>query len=430
MARLLAALWVVWAVACGASPQLALPTLSDEPVEVTTAIDGKVTARGGRFVLMVEHDADLAIEGPVLGQSRLEVEPDGEPRAERIGDRIILTQRYVFTGAKGSHVIPAAVVTWEGAGGERTASSQPLYVDLGVDAPRPAELADIPDPEAERPLPWLWIAAGLGVVALMAAGLAVAFRSDEEQALAAVPPEAPDVVALRAWQAVRDSELSDFDKALAISRIFREYAEQVLAFKATALTTTEILARLRRLHLLEEGNLPRAKRLLRATDRIKFAEVAAGADLFDELDSDLRAFVASTRPHHWEAEPAEQRVVRVRRGPAWGWWLLALNRLMSFLAFGSGAAALFTLVRVQGTASALPLRWFMATLVFVSLTLLVGGAHTALANESTARRLRWLQLALTVPYLLAFPVGSAYALCVWGILFGTSAGRRFYEEAA
>ena len=53
---------------------------------------------------------------------------------------------------------------------------------------------------------------------------------------------APDVLAIRAWEQVRsDTTMSDYDKCVEISRIFREYVEAVLGFVATAWTTREIL---------------------------------------------------------------------------------------------------------------------------------------------------------------------------------------------
>ena len=55
---------------------------------------------------------------------------------------------------------------------------------------------------------------------------------------------------------------------------------------------------------LPEGNMARARRLLRATDRVKYAELRPGQDFFEDLEADLRAFVGSTRPRTWEDEGA------------------------------------------------------------------------------------------------------------------------------
>ena len=92
------------------------------------------------------------------------------------------------------------------------------------------------------------------------------------------------------------------DKAKALSSIFRDYAEAVLSFPASAWTTTEILEKMRSMSHLAEGNVPRARRLLRATDKVKYAEHRPGEDFFEDLDADLRAFVGSTRPHAWKPD--------------------------------------------------------------------------------------------------------------------------------
>jgi hypothetical protein len=121
------------------------------------------------------------------------------------------------------------------------------------------------------------------------------------------PAVPPDVACLRAWDAVRrDTTLSIDEKAAALSVLFRAYVEDVLGFEATARTTSEILEHLRGLTHLPEGNVTRAQRVLRATDRVKFAEHRPAEDWLAELDADLRAFVHSTRPSVWRDEGAEK----------------------------------------------------------------------------------------------------------------------------
>ncbi|MCO4746935.1 MAG: hypothetical protein KC912_19210 [Proteobacteria bacterium] len=422
------ALFLLVLVACGA-PQLS--TLDDDaPVEVRTAVQGKTSARGGRFELVVEHDADIEVEWPEVRPARLEIEQDGEVREERIGDRIVRTGQYTFTAAKGSYVVPAVLVRFEDEGVAGAASSQPLYVDLGVEAPRPGELADISDPAPRRRFPWWLAGTALAVLALFVAGLAVAFRKGDQRELAAVPPEPPDVIALRAWEAIRESSLSDYDKALGVSRIYRDYAESVLSFKATALTTTEILERLRHMVHLDEGNLPRSKRLLRATDRIKFADVDAHDALFDELDADLRAFVDSTRPHHWEPEEqGEKRVIEERPTFDAAWWLLISNRVAAAGAAG-GAAALMLAMGREFRAAGLPIEAFVGTLVVASVLLVIAAMHGALSVEVTAKRLKWVQIPVGILYLVFIPIGTVYGLGALYFAFFADAGRQFYGRGA
>jgi hypothetical protein len=175
-----------------------------------------------------------------------------------------------------------------------------LFIDIATEAPREGEPEDIVEPSRIIQIPWGWFGAAAGGFAVLAAGIFLAFGRTGSKKEAVLPADPPDVAALRAWEAVRsDPTLDDQERALAISRIFREYAGVVLGFSATAWTTTEILAHLRGLAHLPEGNVPRARRLLRATDRVKFADHKPGTDLFEDLDADLRAFVGTTRPHQW-----------------------------------------------------------------------------------------------------------------------------------
>ena len=141
------------------------------------------------------------------------------------------------------------------------------------------------------------------VAVLFFGGIWLAFRATSRGEPPELPPEPPDVAALQRWEAIRrDPTLDDMARAHALSQIFRTYVEAVLTFPATAWTTSEILERLRDMAHLPTGNVPRARRLLRATDRVKYAEARPGQDLLEELDADLRAFVGSTRPHSWNGE--------------------------------------------------------------------------------------------------------------------------------
>lgn len=289
---------LVLAVACG-GPELAPDEVG--PVEVSTWLEG-ASAAGGVLVVQTVFDPKGEVELPVVEVPRLEVQPLEAPDTEQIGEREVVTQRYRFTGAKGSYEIPALQATWTAPDAEPVVDvSSPLFVDMGVEAP-PREIADIEEPGRVFTVPWRAVAAVGGVGGLMIAGLWLALRGVRHRPVAEVPPEPPDLAALRRWDAVRaDDALSNEEKAQALSLLFREYVEAVLTIPATKWTTTEILAQLGEMRHLPEGNVPRARRLLRATDRVKYADARVAAELFEDLDADLRAFVGSTRPQRWES---------------------------------------------------------------------------------------------------------------------------------
>jgi hypothetical protein len=284
-------------LACGTQA----PDPAVEPqAAVHTWLDGKPSTGGGTLMVVEEHAVGVTA-AVVPPRSELTLTPRGEPRHETIGDRVVTTQAWSYSGDTGHHEIPPFTVPWTAPDGTTgTASAPSLFVDLGVPPVQAGKLADIADPSPVWTISRGLLAGSLLVGGLVAGGLWVAFRNPKPRGPAPAAAVPPDVAALRAWDAVRKNpELDDLAKASELSRIFREYAEIVLRFPATKWTTSETLTHLQKLEHLPEGNVPRARSLLRATDRVKYAGEGAKAELFEELDADLRAFVATTRPHAW-----------------------------------------------------------------------------------------------------------------------------------
>lgn len=290
---------MIWALvlACSSVPVV---VAEGPPIELRVALDGAPRKGGGALVVQAEYDADGTVSMPEPVADGLTFEADGPPRTERIGDRAVVTQRYVFRGTSGSYEIPPLVAQWQGADPAPVdASSTSVFVDIDAKAPTEGELVDIVEPPPVRRIPWL--AAG-GIAALFAGGLWLAFRPRRVRELPKAPPVPPDVAALRAWDAVRnDPSVPIEEKAKRLAALFRVYVEAVLGFEATSRTTTEIVDHLQGLVHLPEGNVPRARRILRATDRVKFAEERPAGEWLEELDADLRAFVDSTRPSAWKS---------------------------------------------------------------------------------------------------------------------------------
>lgn len=300
MRRSVLAVWL--AVAC--DPQgVGLPAPDAPPVEVRVFLDGPARSGGGNLIVQTEFDVGGEVQIPEPVATGLEFVVDGLPTTERIGERDVVTQRYLFRGRPGHYEVPPLLATWtdeQGASVEGQSTS--LFIDVEVEPVQVGELVDIVEPLPVRSLassPWL-IAGGL-----LSLGLGLATwprgRSASAEPVRRLPPHRE---AIEAWERVRDDvSLTDEDKARELSVLFRRYVEAVFGFEATAWTTSELMAHLKSLSLLPEGNLPRARRLLRATDRIKFAEERPSSELIEELDSDLRAFIDATAPSAWQVEP-------------------------------------------------------------------------------------------------------------------------------
>lgn len=290
--------------ACGSAAPPVVEA-GDDPV-VRTWIEGDASRGVGTLVVQVEADAsmDLGLPEPEVPGLRFSEVDDGQ--VEQIGDHVVTTRRFRFTGEAGSYQIPALDVRVDDTD-VPTQASAPVWVDVGQPPPELPDFADITEPAPVFQVTTAVIvgASCVGLVGLAAIGsVAIGFLAlNRRGRTRAVPPESPDVRALRQWDAIRtDTSLDDHDKAVALAVLFREYVEAVLGFPATAWTTSEILRHLEGMAHLPDGNVGRARRILRATDRIKFADAAARATLFEELDDALRTFVGSTRPRTWQGD--------------------------------------------------------------------------------------------------------------------------------
>jgi hypothetical protein len=278
-----------------------VPTIVGPDLDVSVhAVD--LSGAGGTLVVTTVYPSSMKEAVELPGEPAVQgltFELRGAPRQERLGDRTVVTQEWKFSGKKGSYeVLPLTV-----SAGERAAMSTPVWVDLGVEAPNLAQLADIAEPTEMWEIPLLPVLCVLGGLGTMGGMIVFAFTRAVRPREKVVVKIAPDVRCLRAWELVLDDpSLTPDDRAKELSRIFREYTEEVLNFPAASWTTTQILEHLEGMQHLPKGNIPRAKKLLRATDLVKYAEISPGSTFFDEMDADLRAFVGSTRPVQWEQE--------------------------------------------------------------------------------------------------------------------------------
>ena len=263
-------------------------------------LEGTPGSRGGVLVVQGEYDVGMKFEFALPEVQGLSFVGD-DALPEKLGDREVLTVKYRFSGDEGSYVIPPLAGRWTRGEESGQVLSKRIFVDIGS-MPSRDGLVDIDEPRRvwTNLVPWRFVAGIALVVSLLGGGVVVAFWNIVGRKPAPVPPDPPDVLVLRLWEAIRsDPDLDAYGKAVRLSLIFREYTAEVLHFPAVSFTTSQILAHLRGLQYLPDGNVERASRLLRATDLVKFAEQVPGREFFDNLDDDLRTFVGTTRPHLW-----------------------------------------------------------------------------------------------------------------------------------
>lgn len=287
---------------CGGGDLAVSDGESQAPVELRTTIDGILDSGRGSMWIQAEFDPQGSLSMPEPLAEGLTFYIDGPPRHERILGRDVITQHYFFEGPSGSYEIPPLAAEWVFGDQTHVANSSALFIDLGVEPPRSEDIADIYLSSFPLSSIWTWlILGGVGVLG----GVALLWwrrQRAQEILLEEAPPEPAHVIALRKWElAYSDLEVSSEEKTQQLSWIFREYTQGALNFPATAWTTTEIMIFLRDLPHLPDGNLVRAKSLLRATDRVKYADGKATGPFFEELDSHFRAFLESTRPQTWES---------------------------------------------------------------------------------------------------------------------------------
>lgn len=267
----------------------------DTPLTIDAIVDGKGTDLTLRVQLNGPTSHPFALQP--LSFDQVEV-GEATQRDETIGASLVRTVEVKLTAQPGRHVLDHVCVAFEDGSGSPVCA-QPVYVDVGSKPDRTA-MKDIVEPGSLSRVPTtlLLVAAAvfLTVLALLYGGRAL-WRRRPAPRVVEVASEPAHVIAWRSWEAVRDDRsLSDFDRAFALSEIFRTYTEAALGFPARAFSTSETLDHLESLTALPRTNLPRAKRLLRATDRVKYAEVPPDERFFAELEDDLRGFIDATKP--------------------------------------------------------------------------------------------------------------------------------------
>jgi hypothetical protein len=291
---ILAAMVALLCVACG---QDLLPPLSRPDADVRLELDGRKVDAGAPVMatlrILQADGVELRVGEPVAEGLEAALQDD---RSEAFDGWSQRTMRYALEGEPGSYVVTLGAVTaLHPDGREEQLEVAPVFVDIGVDGPS-SELGGLVMPTPPEPPVWPWVLlAGVLIGLAVAAGVQLWRR--RKRARRQVHAEPAHITARHAWQVVlRDRSLSDHDRALQLSEVFRRYLEAVHPVSATALTTREICDAIYSQGLVPGALLDRARRILMATDLLKFARRGGGVEFFHELDQDFQAYLQATRP--------------------------------------------------------------------------------------------------------------------------------------
>lgn len=280
-----------------------LDPLAQPDVAVEVGVDRKAVASQDEiaFELRISTREGWSVQPFELDFGELSAE-ELEATVEDIpvGEQAVF--RYGLSGAEGSYILePQSFVFTGPEGQEVERESTRLFVDIGTAGPS-SELEGLfelpPAPESPWPRRLKALSAGLVALAL----LALWWRRRPDQEPTALPLVPADQEALDAWeQAYTKQGLDDHARALLLSQIYRRYLERVFELPASAFTSAEVLRSIKA--DLSEDQWGQSRRLLNATDRIKYARRGGGSALFEALDRDFRDLIATTR---WRLEPKEE----------------------------------------------------------------------------------------------------------------------------
>jgi len=259
---------------------------------VEPAVTARVTDvgdQGGTLVVRATMaDPSEPWSGPESAGITFDPLPD---QVEALGDKYLVTKRWTF-GASGTPVITPACPAML----PEEHCPPDLYPSFSP-PPERQGMVDISDPGRVWVMPPWWVLALVGGGVFLIWQVARRRRPEDVTVVPPAPKEPPRLRALRAWEAVcRDPELNAEERAEAMSWIFRDYLEEALRLPALKLTTSEILEQLSALNRFQDVLLGRARRLLRATDRVKYAGQGGAEQLFDALEQDLVGFLDATAP--------------------------------------------------------------------------------------------------------------------------------------
>lgn len=294
-------------MACGSAPQDVTSEAPPPPVELRTAID-KTEATTGDILLYevvveraAEIDVDLGEPGAAIGGFRI-VDMGRDAPAHK-GQRVIERRWYKLRAdLVGSYIVPPVTAGFS-TGAEANGTSQqllssPIYVEVTSVLGQEGNATDIRDIKPLEAIPrtrWgVWLMSGAVPVVGAVAFLFWRRRRGKLE----LPPLPAHEIAYQALNSLRELDLAEGATArrycFLLSEILRAYVEARFGLNATDLTTPEILARVDELRRVAGDDKERLRRVLDATDRVKFADERSSVGVLSTAYEDALTFVEHT----------------------------------------------------------------------------------------------------------------------------------------
>ena len=236
------------------------------------------------------------VEAGPLSASGMEIERLSISDSVVDGGRQLQMTRYALNAPSGRYIVVPGIYTFTGPTGEsRNTQPSSIFVDIGETDPLSTALTEfeaVPVPVVEAEPSRRWWPLLLAFVGFVLLCFWFWRRKQTKE-----PTVHPMDRAIEDWVRARKS-ISDPQKlAYQLSWIFRGYLEAMDEWPAQKRTSPEVLIWLEseREPVLEGELLAAAERILRATDRLKFAGEGGGGRFFEQMEMDLRIVLIETR---------------------------------------------------------------------------------------------------------------------------------------
>jgi hypothetical protein len=280
------------------------------PVVASASVDKALVSTEDTVTFSVVIDRDQTVQVPIpdIGSLIKGFRITDFGTEEKSEDQRKITRKWFSLRADvaGSYILPEIDVSYSLAGQENTAKTAEIFVE--VQAPgapssgaQPGAQEDIRDikPLEKTPthfLAWLLGAAAVGLLA----ALGLYFyrrRKPKEETIARLPAHEEALQRLEALAIPHGSDALALKRYyFSLSEILRSYAENRYGFRATDMTSEEIIQNLRRGSLLPEDKKPTFIEFLKETDIVKFTDFSPPEEAIASAKERVKTFVRQTSP--------------------------------------------------------------------------------------------------------------------------------------